>query len=280
MCTAQFALVLAPLTVECGKAVAGYEACSAAYTVSASHITPGLATAVSRCAAVVRGAGDIWRDHSSYVRGRLVQMDAERMAPGGVGVGDTPAYETCLGKTFPAEKLVKALASAVQSAAAHNAGIVGRGGGEGTWVEEIAQVYKLTLQLMARVLALIAQAQMGTLRNCLAIYVRSLDALVAYSVTVAAAWDQREGWMRELIRTKGPGQACSPPQIDRGCSLAFHEHLRTPAKPDAWGIWMQAEPLLMLSSHWAELENTIKEMTAAREKSSSGAFLCDRGGAA
>ena len=43
---------------------------------------------------------------------------------------------------------------------------------------------------------------------------------------------------------------------------------------------MQAEPQLMLSSHWAELENTIKEMTAAREKSSSGAVLCDRGGAA
>jgi hypothetical protein len=112
-----------------------------------------------------------------------------------------------LGKTFPAEKLINALAAAVQKSAVYNAQLAAVSEAETAWVEEMAMAYKSALRVMANILSMIAQAQLGTLRDCLASYLLALDCLVQWSTNLEAGWQQRETWMREFMRKRGPGSA-------------------------------------------------------------------------
>lgn len=97
------------------------------------------------------------------------------------------------------------------------------------WVNEVAKGQKQAMELLARVLAIIAEARLASLHICLQAFVQLLDVLAMWTASSSASFAQREAWMRSYMSVHGSGSGpllifkgpdvkdAVPPQLQQGC---------------------------------------------------------------
>lgn len=107
----------------------------------------------------------------------------------------------------------------VQQSAQFNSSIPKQVGGaispaELAWVNECAKGQKVSMELLARILAIIAEARLASLHICLQAFVQLLDVLAMWTTASSASFAQREAWMRSYMSVHGAG--ASPYLIFKG----------------------------------------------------------------
>lgn len=100
--------------------------------------------------------------------------------------------------------------SYVQQAAQFNSAIPKQLGdgispAELAWVNEVAKGQKQAMELLARILAIIAEARLASLHICLQAFVQLLDVLAMWTTASSASFAQREAWMRSYMSVHGGG---------------------------------------------------------------------------
>lgn len=198
---------LKPMALESARSAAGGTASEAAMMHGGSHVTAAAVDNVAMVKDCCRHLADAWRKHSQCVNYRLQHM--VEFSP----EAEEPAYLTCLGKETPTEKIMFEVMQCLQRAASHNLEAVSQGtydAAEEAWVSELDRSYKSTLELFARLLAIVAQARLASHHICLAALAQVVDVLILWANSNCAGFAQREAWMREHVRVHGPGDAQRP----------------------------------------------------------------------